>query len=361
MSPMRILLLVLSVLISSCNENMNKDANSSTSSIELQTPQKLASRAQIDKNKLSLTVLINESTLYRFDSTARIDSSWQVPIEVNYGSVNDAHVSWYYDYNEHSILLAEQKGSFFADASVGSATLDSILETDGARLFDVDRDGKSNFREIVDETSPLSPDSGYISPELVDVETNGECFTMGSPIGETDRESDEEQVQVCLDSFRMGVYEVTFVEYELFVKDIAETIPNPSSPWGKGLQPLARINHENALAYAAWLSEKSGRSFRDGMDTGEPGLGRTQITGSYAANGLGLHDINGNVAEWTCSEYQTQYMGAEQVCVSAANRLISIRGGAYYNTAAELRSAARNQLSAERTNDGVGFRLVELM
>ncbi len=117
-----------------------------------------------------------------------------------------------------------------------------------------------------------------ISFEMVAIP--GGVFQMGTPGNEPFREPDEGPLhRVQVDSFWMGRVEVTWAEYDEFVKQTGvrskrtaadldvETGPtppygNPDQGWGRGSLPAITMTHYAATRYCEWLSRVTGRLYR---------------------------------------------------------------------------------------------------
>ena len=91
----------------------------------------------------------------------------------------------------------------------------------------------------------------------------------------------------------------------------------------------------------------------------QDGYAHTAPVGSFEANGWGLHDMLGNVWEWTCSEYDEGYGGAEKRCASGGVGRRVLRGGSWFNESGWVRSAFRNWNGAGFRLNYLGFRLVQ--
>jgi len=221
-------------------------------------------------------------------------------------------------------------------------------------------------------------------PELVDM--RGGCFVMGSAAEESGRDFDERQHRVCLDPYRIGRYEVTFEEFDRFVAATGRDAPHDEG-WGRGRQPAINVSWEEAGAYAEWLSDLSGQDFRLPTEAqwefacrgGGPGQrfcgaeqpnplacyadncrGRAHPVGSRPPNVLGIHDMSGNVGEWTCSAYDKGYGGAETRCASPTDKRLRVgRGGSWLDAPNYLRAASRDGGYAKFRAVTLGFRLVE--
>ncbi len=87
--------------------------------------------------------------------------------------------------------------------------------------------------------------------------------------------------------------------------------------------------------------------------------------GSFSPNAYGLYDMHGNVFEYTCSMWQSNYRGAEQNCVDpeladTPDFTMIKRGGSWNLVAGEIRSANRgwNNENGQRLFN-TGFRVVK--
>lgn len=85
--------------------------------------------------------------------------------------------------------------------------------------------------------------------------------------------------------------------------------------------------------------------------------------GSLRANNFGLHDMLGNVWEWTCSRYEEKYSGGEALCIPqnaiGDEVFIAIRGGAWNADPSRLRAAYRTSVTVWTRQANLGFRLVK--
>jgi len=230
-----------------------------------------------------------------------------------------------------------------------------VSELIAERAAEIFSDKQNVFRD------PFLDGSGF-GPKMVWIPAGS--FRMGDIQGGGD--SDEKPVhEVWVDGFAMGMYEVTFDEYDKFAEATGREKPNDRG-WGRGSRPVINVSWEDTTAYAEWLSDQTGKQYRlpteaeweyaarAGTDTkywwgneidetkANYGykLGRTSPVGSFEANHFGLYDTAGNVWEWTCSEYEKPYQGKEKQCVTTASSL-SLRGGSWTSLAWCVRSAFR--------------------
>ncbi len=210
---------------------------------------------------------------------------------------------------------------------------------------------------------------------------------MGSPQYEVDRSSAEgPQRSVTIQrQFAAGKFEVTFDEWDVCVRENAcPTVADEG--WGRGRRPVINVSWNDAKQYTEWLSRKTGKTYRllteaeweyaaragttaaysfgDSITTQQANnnntLGRTVPVGSYPANAFGLHDMHGNVWEWTEDCWSANYNGAPSdgsawTTGNCGRRVL--RGGSWRGSPRDMRSAGRNWDPVGGRDSGDGFRV----
>ncbi len=155
------------------------------------------------------------------------------------------------------------------------------------------------------------------------------------------------------------------------------------------------MSHEDARAYVEWLSDWSGQTYRlpsaaeweyaarawtaapyltgtslkpvaanIARDKATPSSGPVAV-GSYPANGFGLHDMMGNVAEWVsdcwiATLWISPTNGKPAVRRGDCSKRV-VKDGAWMDDARYARVSARRQLAPDMALAGVGFRVVREM
>lgn len=238
---------------------------------------------------------------------------------------------------------------------------------------------------------------GPIEPELVSLPAGS--FMMGSPQVELGRLADEgPQHRVALAAFEMGRYEVSFAEWDNCVADGGCSHTPGDEGWGRGRQPVINVSWGDVQQYIEWLNRRSGRHYalpseaqweyalRAGTTTpfytgaclpsstanynarypyADCPLGENRArplpVGSLQPNPWGLHDMGGNLWEWTADCWAENYRAAPQDGAARGDGDCSqrvVRGGAWPYHGPQLRSAFRDKYRVDSRNNSLGFRLV---
>jgi sulfatase modifying factor 1 len=246
-------------------------------------------------------------------------------------------------------------------------------------------------------------------------------FTMGSPIDEEGRNSNETPHQVTLSPFRISKFEITVAQFQKFIESTGyitdaekgtnfkgsklwvgttkikeganwrcntDGNPRPASEYN---HPVLHVSWFDANAFAEWIgcrlpteaeweyacraetttpfnigyilsSIKKSNSVELVFTSawGAEYIGKTWPVGSFTPNSWGIYDMHENASEW-CSDWAGDYATTPQTNPKGpieGNGIRIIRGGSWVHIATSCRSAIRfGKEPSDRTN-WVGFRIV---
>jgi formylglycine-generating enzyme required for sulfatase activity len=194
--------------------------------------------------------------------------------------------------------------------------------------------------------------------------------------------------------FAISKYEITFDEYDEFAKATGRKLPDDEG-WGRGRQPVIHVSWNDAVAYAAWLSQQADTRYRlpteaeweyvarAGTETTywwgnevQQGLAncigcgsrwdgkQAAPVGSFKPNPFGLYDTSGNVSEWVQDCRHDTYQGAPVDGLAWEEKdggdcgVRGIRGGMWLRAHDYVRSSSRFWNRPTRSARALSFRLV---
>jgi len=203
---------------------------------------------------------------------------------------------------------------------------------------------------------------------------------------------------VTVPPFLMGKFPVTQAQYEAVMGN------NPATRYDGDrfvapTKPVVGVSWNDAIAFCQRLSQQTGKSYRlpseaeweyacragtktpfhfgdtittdlanyDGNSTyglAAKGTHRKQTTpvGSFSANAFGLFDLHGNVWEWCLDHWHGNYKGApvdgSAWLTAGQNAERLLRGGSWYVSPGDCRSAYRYRSTPDLRNVSYGFRVV---
>lgn len=195
--------------------------------------------------------------------------------------------------------------------------------------------------------------------------------------------------------FYLSKTEITYAQYDYSVeirRREGQSIDSPeTATGGRGKQPVVFVSWFEAAAYADWLGKLTNNqcrlpteaeweyAARAGTSTAYPwgnkigvnnancdGCGspwdgkQAAPVGSFATNRFGLHDMPGNVFEWTCSNWHDLFDGSEQQCNDDAtdNTDRVLRGGSWNYNPDYLRASYRFSSHPDNRYNFIGFRVL---
>lgn len=240
--------------------------------------------------------------------------------------------------------------------------------------------------------------SGESGPELFVIPVGQiEIGSTSREFGHTDLEEPRRLVEIDR-PFGIGRYTVTADEWTRF---------QAASGWSfrsdllfaSSKHPVMNIRHAEAEAYCRWLSDETGAHYRlpteeeweyacrAGSSTpfhfGESvsckevhfnatlpyeeqkqkrrfflpkclPMSRSLPVGSLPSNLWGLHDMHGNVWEWTSTSWKPSHRYGDK----ADNKAVVTRGGSWFDAAVFARSASRMRRLKDELDVNLGFRVL---
>jgi len=252
-------------------------------------------------------------------------------------------------------------------------------------------------------STPLGPGDRFrdcdACPEMVVIGAGS--FRMGSADGE-DAEQPSHAVEIAY-NFAVGVYEVTQAEWRAVMGTNPSRFKGKRNPieqvsWDEAQEFIRRLNAKTGERYrlpseAEWeylaragtatarywgdsengcghenmadLSARSEAMYRTTADC-DDGYGLTTApVGQFRPNGFGVHDVLGNVREWTADCWHPSHAGAPSdgsaraADDNCARRVL--RGASWHDEPAKTRSAYRARLPADSRHAFIGFRLARTL
>ena len=247
-------------------------------------------------------------------------------------------------------------------------------------------------------------------------------FQMGDLSGQGNPDERPAHPVKFVKAFEMGKFEITFNDYDLFAAATGRDKPADQG-WGRGNRPVINVSWDDAAAYALWLSKSTGFNYRlpseaeweyaarattkserywpekteiekddpactyanvfdtinasviknsYGGITWEPfncgdDFPYTAPVGQFEANQWQLHDMLGNVWEWTQDCYVNSYQdtprdgSAQESSDNKACPLRVLRGGSWNFDPQDVRSAYRLRYTPDFRDLDIGIRLVRTL
>jgi formylglycine-generating enzyme required for sulfatase activity len=219
-------------------------------------------------------------------------------------------------------------------------------------------------------------------------------FMMGSPEPERGKFERPQRMVRIAKPFAVGRFAVTFAEWDVCVEAGGCGGYKPKDEgWGRNDRPVINVSWDDAKAYVAWLSKKTGMTYRLLSEAEREYAARAGTTTyfwwgssitpnqanysgslqdrqktlpvkSFRPNPWGLYQVHGNVWEWVEDCWHGSFDGAPpdgSVWTSGDCRNRVSRGGSWYIIAEDLRSAIRRRQHTFMRSFDIGFRVARTL
>jgi formylglycine-generating enzyme required for sulfatase activity len=202
--------------------------------------------------------------------------------------------------------------------------------------------------------------------------------------------------------FALGVHPVTTEEFERYARATGWR-PREDLAWLSGRKPVINVRQSDARAYCAWLSGETGQRYRlpteqeweyacragaasafphgerlapadalynasQGFDAAKPKRPRlmsrcfircgAQEVGRLKPNRWGLHDLMGNVWEFTASPWTRNHASLAERPIAGKVQAVVTKGGSWFDGPEDCRAAARRRRLENELDINLGFRVL---
>ena len=216
----------------------------------------------------------------------------------------------------------------------------------------------------------------------------GGSFTMGNAGAPNERPAHQVTIR---QSFAISVEEVSQAEFRWYCGKAGRSCPAQPS-WTGDDYPVVNVSWNDAIEYARWLSQVTGKHYRLPTEAeweyaaraGQNGLfpsgeslnpvdayfsDKVKLTApaprgrdkEFNPNAWHIYHMVGNVREWVQDSWEASFEGAPSDG-SARERTGAlqkvVRGGSYADERLKLRLTTREPLNADARDDRTGIRLV---
>lgn len=277
----------------------------------------------------------------------------------------------------------------------------SDLEQTEVKKLQLDTANKLNLQPFFSDKLK----SGMTGPEL-SIIPSGQ-YEMGSTEKEFGHHRHEypQHYTNINEPFAIGRFTITAEQFELFRED-TEWFLRTDLIWSTGKKPVINIRSADAHLYLDWLSEQTGEHYRLPTESEWEYATRAGSTtafhfgndvtckqvhfhslfpyneakqkkrwylplcspmataidvGTKPANQWGLHDVHGNVWEFTDSPWQDSHINSNRdgsIDTRFISSAIVTKGGSWFDEAVHSRSAARKKRLFDEMDTNLGFRVV---
>jgi formylglycine-generating enzyme required for sulfatase activity len=249
-----------------------------------------------------------------------------------------------------------------------------------------------------------SLDDGSAAPALAVIPAG--AFEYGAAPQEAAPAQDRPRRTALIErSFAIGVHPVTTEEFEAYARATGWR-PRSELVWLSGRKPAINVRQTEARDYCAWLSREAGQRYRlpteqeweyacragaasaypqgdritpadalynasQGFDATRPRRPRllsrcfvrcgAMEVGKLQPNRWGLHDMTGNVWEFTASPWTRDHASQPERPLPGRPQAVVTKGGSWFDGPEDCRAAARRRRLENELDLNLGFRVMREM